>query len=103
MAQTAQTALDAVIDEISQLKLSIGQSKVQFHLFLQTFLAKDDGRIKQINRELDDCETDLSDTEFGYVEEPSTFTCDARRYGRFECAECSNKWGSAFGTGLFLR
>ena len=32
-------------------------------------------------------------------QEPSTFTCEARRYGKFECPNCDNAWGSAFGCG----
>ena len=40
-------------------------------------------------------EEELQDDGFGIVEEPSSYTCEQRGYGKFACS-CGREWGSTF-------
>ena len=91
-----------MIDEIRFVCiLRIDVLNIIFLSNLNIELAKCDGRLKRIDPNPIVSDDNLSDTEFDVdeIEEPSTFTCEARRYGKFECPNCDRKWGSAFGSG----
>lgn len=80
LEEVSSSELTEVISELRELKINI---------------KKCDRQLKTIEENLDQNAVDTETDEFATIEEPSSYTCEQRGYGKFSC-ECGREWGSSF-------
>lgn len=101
LEEVSSAELSEVVAELRQLRVNI--SKCNMHGTMYSYDKLTSTTLKRLC--LENCDEQLKKLQpiteerhvegFSIVEEPSSYTCEQRGYGKFACA-CGREWGSTF-------